>query len=187
MEDFLYRVCLVFALPTMSIVALVSLITWRGKQRKVLAILSAFFLCGLILLVGGSFVLGRSGLAWRTVPLKVLMAVIMISGVIGILFLAAAILSMQFSELAPVLRVLCKLVTIACSALVLYFALTFGVVLFFFSAGETDRVVEYQGEVLVEVDRSFLDPWYVYYPYHGPLFRGNAAFHTGPEHLVPTY
>jgi len=146
MEDILYRACLVFALPTMSIIALVSLVTWRGRRRKQLGILSAFFIGGLALLVGGSFVLGRNGLAWRTLPLNILMVVIMISGVVGLVFLTAIILSMPLPDLAPVLHVLFKLVTIACASLLLYFALTIGFILFIFSVGETDRVVEYQGE-----------------------------------------
>ena len=179
MEDILYRACLVFALPAMSIIALVSLVTWRGRRRKQLGILSAFFIGGLALLVGGSFVLGRNGLAWRTLPLNILMVVIMISGVVGLVFLTAIILSMPLPDLATVLHVLFKLVTIACASLLLYFALTIGFILFIFSVGETDRVVEYQGEILVEVDKSFLDPWYIYYPYHGPLVRGNTPVYAG--------
>ena len=55
MEDILYKACLLFALPVMSIIALFSLIFWRGKQRRQLAAITAVFVIGLILLVGGYF------------------------------------------------------------------------------------------------------------------------------------
>ena len=40
------------------------------------------------------------------------------------------------------------------------------------------KVVEYQGQTLLEVDTGFLDPLYDYYEYHGPLFRGNERLYS---------
>lgn len=183
MDEVLYRACLVFALPFMSILALYCLIRWRGIRRKQLAVIAAFFFGALVLLVGGYYVLGSFGLAWRTAPRGILLATALISGIIGDVFLLVVILTKEMPDLAPVLRVAFKLVTLACASLILYFALTFGFIMLVFSTGNSERVIEYQGETLLEVDESFLDPWYSYYSYHGPLVRGNKIIHSGMEPL----
>lgn len=42
-----------------------------------------------------------------------------------------------------------------------------------------ERVVASQDRTLVEEDRGFLDPFYVYYEYHGPLVRGARSVDVG--------
>ena len=46
--------------------------------------------------------------------------------------------------------------------------------------GNSERVVKYQGQTLLEVDKGFLDPWYSCYAYCGPLVRGTERVQGGP-------
>ena len=53
-----------------------------------------------------------------------------------------------------------------------------------FAFGDTEKVVEYQGQTLVEVDDGFMDPHWSYYVYHGPLVRGRERVYEDYEPLV---
>ena len=57
-------------------------------------------------------------------------------------------------------------------------AVTEGLFFWTFSTVE-ERVVASQDRTLVEEDRGFLDPFYVYYEYHGPLVRGMRSVDVG--------
>ena len=57
-------------------------------------------------------------------------------------------------------------------------AVTEGLFFWTFSTVE-ERVVASQDRTLVEEDRGFLDPFYVYYEYHGPLVRGARSVDVG--------
>ena len=46
--------------------------------------------------------------------------------------------------------------------------------------GNSERVVKYQGQTLLEVDKGFLDPWYSCYAYYGPLVRGMERIWESP-------
>ena len=89
-----------------------------------------------------------------------------------ILFTLGCFLPLEMPEVAPVLRWTAKGLTLLSAGLVLYCALVYGVILLAFGYSGGERVLEYRGQTLVEVDDSFLDPIYNYYEYHGPLVRG---------------
>ena len=46
-----------------------------------------------------------------------------------------------------------------------------------------ERVLEVQGQTLVEEDESFLDPYYVYYIGFGPLLRSRESVWSGDTPL----
>ena len=52
-----------------------------------------------------------------------------------------------------------------------------------FALATEERVVDWPEQKVVEVDRSWLDPCYVYYEYRGPLVRGAGALTTSQRSL----
>ena len=48
----------------------------------------------------------------------------------------------------------------------------------FVTYGGGERILAHEGCLLVEVDRSFLDPMYDYYEYRGPIFRGSREIYS---------
>lgn len=149
------------------------LIFCRGTGTRYLARTAWVFATSFILFAGGNLLLERFGLAWRNLPSGVFCAVLLISGALGVLFTLGCFLPLEMSEVAPVLRWTVKGLALLSAGLVLYCALVYGVLFAVFAYGGGERVLEYQGQTLVEVDDSFLDPIYHYYEYHGPLVRGS--------------
>lgn len=148
------------------------LIFCRGKDRRYLARTACVFVPILILFLGGKLLLGMFSLTWRNLPAGLCCAVLLVSGALGVLFTLGCFLPLEMPEVAPVLRWTAKGLTLLSAGLVLHCALVYGVILLAFGYSGGERVLEYRGQTLVEVDDSFLDPIYNYYEYRGPLVRG---------------
>ena len=96
-----------------------------------------------------------------------------------------SLLPKEMPNLAPVLRWGFKLALVGCACLSMYVTVTFGGLFAAFSYDNQERVIQYQGQTLVETDEGFLDPDYNYHLYHGPLVRGNESlFGTRMERLL---
>ena len=61
---------------------------------------------------------------------------------------------------------------LAGTGILLFHVLFYGPLLAAMAYGGGERVVAGKGQILLEVDNSFLDPVYDYYAYRGPIFRG---------------
>lgn len=70
------------------------------------------------------------------------------------------------------------------AAVVLLVTLWLGPLVLAFAYGNPERIVEYQGQTLLEVDDGFLDPHWSYYVCHGPLFRETERLYDEYEPLV---
>ena len=125
-----------------------------------------------LLFVGGNLLLGLFGLTWRNLPSGLFCAVLLISGALGILFILGCFLPLEMPEASPVLRWEVKGIALLSAGLVLCCALFYGPLFAVFAFGGEERVLEYQGQTLLEVENGFIDPIYDYYEYHGPLVRG---------------
>ena len=148
------------------------LLLCRGRNRRYLSRTAWAFVPVFVLFVGGNLLLGRFGLTWRNLPSGLFCVVLLVSGALVVLFTLGCFLPLEMPEVAPVLRWTAKGLTLLSAGLVLYCALVYGVILLAFGYSGGERVLEYRGQTLVEVDDSFLDPIYNYYEYHGPLVRG---------------
>lgn len=159
----------------LALAGLYCLLTCRGRQRRYLAWTAVVFAAALLLLLGGGLLLGQFDLAWRNLPAGVFCAILLLSGTLGVLFTLVCFLCQEMKELAPVLRWAVKGLLVACAGAVLYVAWVYGSILIVLEYSGGERVLEYQGQTLLEVDDGFLDPIYNYYVYHGPLVRGSEA------------
>ena len=183
MDDLLFPAVLAGAV-LLALIGLGCLLFCRGKSRRYLARTAYVFVPTFALFIGGELLLGMFDLTWRSLPAGIFCGVLLLSGIIGILLILCCLLPLEMSELAPCLRWTVKGAALASAGLVLYCALVYGGLLALFGFGGGERVLEYQGQTLLEVDRSFLDPLYDYYQYHGPLVRGNEALYEGlPTHI----
>lgn len=176
MDNLLFPTALVGSV-LLALVGLGCLFFCRGRNRRYLAWTAGVFIAALVLFIGGEVLLGLCGLTWRNLPAGLLCMVILLSGVIGILLTLGCFLPLKMPEVAPVLRWAVKGAALLCAGLVIYCALFFGVLLVAFVYGGEERVIEYQGQTLVEVNDSFLDPIYNYYEYHGLLVRGSEPLY----------
>lgn len=162
----------------LALVGLGCLILCRGTNRRHLAQTAWVFVPAFVLFIGGGFLLGQFGLAWRNLPSVLFCAALLISGALGILFTLGCFLPLKMPEVAPVLRWAVKGLTLLSAGLVLFCALFYGPLLAVFAFGGEERVLEYRGQTLVEVDNGFIDPIYDYYEYHGPLVRGTEPVYA---------
>ena len=170
------------SVPTLALCVVGCLIFLPREQRPYL--LSVTGICGgaFLLLAGGGWLLGRFGLAWRNLPAAVLSVLLLIGGCAVVLFMLGALLPAELPKVPAVLRWVIKSAAAASAALVLFYALALGGLLITMSFGDKERVIKYEGQIWVEVDRSFLDPCYDYYTYYGPLVRGGERLHRS---MVP--
>ena len=171
--------------PLMLMAALGCLLFCREESHKKLAWVFGVWAGALLLLFGGGWVLGQLGLAWRDLPGGIL-AVILIVGWLAINVLTlGSLLPKEMPNLAPVLRWGFKLALVGCACLSMYVTITFVGLFAAFAYDNQERIIQYQGQTLVETDEGFLDPDYNYYVYHGPLVRGNESlFGTRMERLL---
>ena len=65
----------------------------------------------------------------------------------------------------------------------MYVTITFGGLFAAFAYDNQERIIQYQGQTLVEEDKSFLDPHYVYYIGFGPLLRSRESVWSGDTPL----
>lgn len=156
----------------LALVGLGCLIFCRGTGRRCLARTACVFVPAFVLFVGGGLLLGRFGLAWRNLSAGIFCAALLISGALGILFILGCFLPLEMPKVAPVLRWAVKGLALLSAGLVLCCALFYGPLFTVFAFDGEERVLEYKGQTLLEVDNGFIDPIYDYYEYHGPLVRG---------------
>ena len=156
----------------LALMGIACLVRCRGKNRRYLAWTAAVFLGALALYFGGLILLGIFGLTWRNVVAMILCGTLLVSGWAGIVLTLACALPMEMPGIPAVLRWPAKGLLVLFAAVVFLVTLWVGPMGIALVYGNSERVVKYQGQTLVEVDEGFLDPWYSYYVYCGPLVRG---------------
>lgn len=169
--------------PILALVGIGCLIRCKGKDRQRLVWIAAIFLGALALWVGGSVLLGIFRLTWRNGPMLLMGGVVLVSGWVGIVLTLACALPMEWPNVPAALSWASKGVVVFFAAAILLVALWMGPVGLLFAFGNVERRIEYQGQVLLEVDDGFRDPHYSYYAYHGPLVRGKERIYDEPTHI----
>ncbi|NBI65355.1 hypothetical protein D1646_00735 [Pseudoflavonifractor sp. 60] len=140
----------------------------EGRRRTCLVWDTGLFFASLALYLGGSIVLRSFGLAWRSLPEAILVGVVMVS------FWAGLGLSCSLCELDG----LTKWGIIILAGVVFLVTLWLGLFIFAFKISVEERVIEYQGQTLLEEYTDFPDVQYDYYEYHGPLVRGRGRIYV---------
>lgn len=169
--------------PVLGLAGLYCLLFCKGEEHyKHLLRTAAVFLGATALLTGGGSLLSCFGLAWRSGPSAVLLGVMAVSGWIGLIFIMACLLPRPWPLVGAVLRRAVKGALLFLAVLVV--VLWLGPILVMFAFGDTEKVVEYRGQTLLEVDDGFMDPHWSYYVYHGPLVRGTERLYDSYEPLV---
>lgn len=159
--------------PVLGIAGLYCLLFCKEeKHYKHLARTAAVFLSSAALLMGGGALLERFGLAWRNAPSVILFSVMMASGWMGLVFTMFCLLPRRWPLAGAAVRRTVKGVLLFLAILILLVGLLLGPFALLFIWGDTERVMEYQGRTLLEVNDGFMDPHWSYYGYHGPLVRG---------------
>lgn len=172
------------ASPLMALSALGCLLFCRKAPRKNLLWASGIVAGAALALLGGGWLLGQFGLAWRDLPGGIFAAIMIIGWLAVNLLTLGCFLPLELPDLAPVLRWGMKLTVVACACLSIYVTLSFGALIAVFSFDNQERVLSYQGQTLIETDEGFLDPEYHYYTYHGLLVRGRESLYgVQMEHL----
>ena len=170
--------------PLMALLGLGCLIWCRGKDRKHLARTAIVFCSAGVVLIGGELAGNLLGVTWRNLPAILLCAVMLFSGIAGIWFTLACFLPLELKGLTPALCRTAKVAALVFGALLVFYALTFGMLVAVFGFGGKERVVVYEGQKLVEEENGWLDTIYDYYEYRGPLLRGKERlFSTTYERL----
>ena len=141
----------------------------KGKLRAHMAVAVGSFLGALALWAGGNRVLGQFGLAWRNCVVWPLALVMFCGGVWGIVCDVRCLRELLRNHEA--IRLGATVLSVAAGVMILWYGGLIGAIAVGLGAGP-ERVVSWEGQRLVEVDESFMDILYVYYPYHGPLVRG---------------
>lgn len=181
MFDSLFPVAFCWGTPVIAAAGIFCLAKCGGKDCKHLALTAAVFLACLVLLLGGSALLGHFGLAWRNLPGAMLCLGLLISGLLGVVLTLGCFLPMEMPDLAPVLRWVMKTALLLSAAVVLFYAITFGPIFTALAFEGDERVVTYEGQRLLESEDNWLDTVYEYYEYHGPLVRGNQRLYHSME------
>lgn len=162
------------AAPGMAWLVLVCLI--RCRRRRALAVWTGVFIAALALLTAGGAVLTGQELAWRSGVVRGLYAALFLGGAGAMTAAVCALPELLAGWPERSLRRWRRMAGAALCAAVLG-----SVVLWRWAAALTagdDRVVTRNGRQVVEVDEGWMDRCLVYYPYRGPLVRGNAALET---------
>ena len=146
---------------------------WRGEW-KFLAWMLGLLAADLILWLVGEPVLAAFGLAWRAWLVSFLQGAALVLVVVWTLLVGLSVLCRD--EAYSVVR---KVILGVSICVVIGSAVTEGLFFWAFSTVE-ERVVASQDRTLVEEDQGFLDPFYVYYEYHGPLVRGARSVDRVP-------
>lgn len=161
----------------LALLGAVCLIRCKGPERRRLAWAAGVFLGALALHLGGGIVLGWFGLAWRNLPAALLFLTVLFSGWTANVLTLGCVLPWKWPNLAPVLRVAVKGAAVAFTGLVILSTLWIGLLAAVFGYVHEERIVEHEGQTLVEEDMSWLDPIYYYYEYRGPLLRGSELIY----------
>lgn len=169
----------------LAIAGLACLFYCKGKNRRYLAWTAAVFLGALALYLGGILLLGFFQMTWRNLPALILCGTLLGSGWVGIVLTLACFLPGEWPGGPKALRWTLKGVVVLFAAVVLVVTLWFGPLAVIFVYSDAERVVEHQGQTLLEVNDGFLDPHWSYYVYHGPLVRGTERVYDEYAPLVP--
>ena len=179
----MFEVLAILTLPGCGVLALTGLYCLffcKGETNyRHLTWTAAVFLGAAGLLIGGDALLGCFDLAWRSAPSAVLFGVMLVSGWIGVVFILGCFLPLEIPQFHRYLRRGLKAAVLFFGVLVLLVSLWVGPIMFMFVYGDTERVLEYQGQTLLEVDDGFMDPHWSYYVHHGPLVRGKETVWNG--------
>lgn len=143
----------------------------EGRRRTCLVWDTGLFFASLALYLGGSIVLRSFGLAWRSLPEAVLFGTVMVSIWAGLGLSLSCFLRGWYG--------LTKWGLLVLAGVVFLVTLWLGLLFFIFKVGVAERVIEYQGQTLLEEYTDFPDVQYDYYEYHGPLVRGRGRIHAG--------
>ncbi len=147
-------------------------------RRRALRAWTALFLTALALLILGSGALAALDLAWRSRTLRALYGLLFLGGA-GAMFSAVRALP----ELPWPEEDRRRWRGIACAAFcaVLLGALVLGRWLTAVTAGP-ELVTVRDGQQVVAADEGWMDYCMAYYPYRGPLVRGNTALEVVSEY-----
>ena len=141
----------------------------------------------LALLWGGTLVMRPFNLAWRNLPGGLLAGAALLCAVVLLLRTAVWTLVRPMGRLPAAVRVTVRAAVLAGAGVLLYYGLMFGPLMVVMAYAGGERVVTYEGRVLLEVDNSFVDQIYNYYEYRGPILRGaEPVCGSQYEPLVPT-
>lgn len=149
-------------------------------RRRALVIWTAVFLTALVLLALGGAVLAGWALAWRSWLVRGLYAVLVFSGVGAMAAAVRALPELLTGWPERTLRRWRQIAGVALCAAALG-----SLVLWRWAVAITtgdDRVVTRGDRQMVEVDEGWMDRCLVYYPYRGPLVRGNMALEIVSEY-----
>lgn len=166
--------------PVTAVAGLYCLFCSKGKYHRYLVWAAAVFLGSMGVWCGGGVLLRQFGLAWRSAPSLILIGAVLISGWAGTVFTMICILKMQQPETNRYFRWAAKALVAFAAGVILFTTLWASPILLIFGFGDAERVVEYQGQTLLEVNDGFMDPHYSYYAYHGPIVRGAERVWDGP-------
>lgn len=148
----------------MGLEALNCLLTCRGKRRTRLLYAAAGLGIVLLLWWGGDALLRLIGLSWRRWVQTAFGVAALVLGMAGAFLTVHCGAERRAGRLWHEAAVgIALLMLLACSVTIGPFLLAF--------SHTPERVLEVQGQTLVEEDKSFLDPHYVYYIGFGPLLR----------------
>lgn len=148
------------------------------RERRHMIWSGAVFLGTLALWIGGDLLLNLFGLTWRGVSVGVLLGVLLISGEVWITQALAFLLpNKDFPHLVLGFRWAAKGIVLLLAGVVFLMMLFLFMVACALAGDDARRVVEYQGQTLVEVSDGWLDPHYSYYEYRGPLVRGRERIY----------
>ena len=168
-EELLFCFALCFAGPVTLLAALDRAFFGTGKRRRRLWAAMAVAGGAVLLLMGGDWLLGRFGLAWRNLPAGVLSAAAILGGTVCALLTIECVALRRGDGPGWLLS---TVVVTACALALTGLLLLWGPLAAALAFGGREQAVEYEGRTLLERDEGFLDPAYEYYDYHGPLVRG---------------
>ena len=148
-------------------------VTCQRKARRALGWVLALFLAVSLLQLAGEFTLAMFGLAWRAWVRS------LFAGALGLLtFLGVFQILGCYLEQRDTPRLAHQIVVGVSGLVVIAYLVTVGLSNWFLSL-RPERTVAWRDRTLVEEDQGFLDPFYVYYEYHGPLVRGARSVDVG--------
>ena len=176
-------VLMVLGISVLAVTGVGCLIWGKGRRRRYLVWTAAVFLGTLGLYFSGLLLLSCFGLTWRNLPTLVLWGVALLSGWAGTILIPVCFWSVEMPEQSVILGRAAKAAVAFFAAVVLFVTLWLGPLVLAFVYGSPERVVEYQGQTLLEENDGFLDLHYSYYAYHGPLFRGAERVWDGPARI----
>lgn len=170
--------------PALVLVGLAKLASCRGRGKRALLVMGCVFLACAGLLCLNGILMQIAGIVLRDVPTLILLAVGGLAAVLWLLVAAEVYVLKNITGGNRFVRETVKggvllLIVLLCSFvfMVAFAGLVFGNVL------AEIRVVEFDGQQLVERDVGFLDKYYEYHASYGPLFRGTELLYQGPTPL----